>query len=130
MPGYLERGIPQLSQLAAQIIRLWRACRFFRKMCIRDRVNPILKEDELKETARMIWELYRIGVDALLVQDLSLIHICRTLAELNFGKKYGIHVVSILRGKKRLNIPGASVRLFPQDKIQVIACLLYTSRCV
>ena len=24
----------------------------------------------------------------------------RTLAELNFGKKYGIHVVSILRGKK------------------------------
>lgn len=30
MPGYLERGIPQLSQLAAQIIRLWRACRFFR----------------------------------------------------------------------------------------------------
>lgn len=45
----------------------------------------------------------------------------RTLAELNFGKKYGIHVVSILRGKKRINIPGASVRLFPQDKIQVIA---------
>ncbi len=30
-------------------------------------------------------------------------------------------MVSILRGKKRINIPGASVRLFPQDKIQVIA---------
>lgn len=45
----------------------------------------------------------------------------KTLAELDFGKKYGIHVVSILRGRKRLNIPGASVRLFPQDKIQVIA---------
>ena len=43
------------------------------------------------------------------------------MAELNFGKKYGIHVVSILRGRKRINIPGASVRLFPQDKIQVIA---------
>lgn len=45
----------------------------------------------------------------------------KTLAELNFGKRYGVHVVSILRGKKRINIPGASVRLFPEDKIQVIA---------
>ncbi|RHL05130.1 MULTISPECIES: cation:proton antiporter [Bacteroides] len=44
----------------------------------------------------------------------------KTLAELNFGKKYGIHVVSILRGRRRINIPGASVRLFPEDKIQVI----------
>ena len=44
----------------------------------------------------------------------------KTLAELNFGKKYGIHVASILRGRKRINIPGASVRLFPEDKIQVI----------
>lgn len=44
----------------------------------------------------------------------------RTLAELNFGKKYGVHVVSILRGKRRINIPGALVRLFPEDKIQVI----------
>ena len=45
----------------------------------------------------------------------------KTLAELNFGKRYGVHVVSILRGRKRINIPGASVRLFPLDKIQVIA---------
>jgi len=45
----------------------------------------------------------------------------KTLAELNFGKQYGVHVVSILRGRKRINIPGASVRLFPEDKIQVIA---------
>ena len=45
----------------------------------------------------------------------------KTLAELNFGNRYGVHVVSILRGKRRINIPGASVRLFPQDRIQVIA---------
>ena len=45
----------------------------------------------------------------------------KTLAELNFGKEYGVHVVSILRGKKRINIPGAMDRLFPQDKLQVIA---------
>ena len=46
----------------------------------------------------------------------------RTLAELNFGKKYGIHVVSILRGKKRINISrSVCPPFFPQDKIQVIA---------
>lgn len=45
----------------------------------------------------------------------------RTLGELNLGKRYGVHVVSILRGKKRINIPGADVRLFPLDKLQVIS---------
>ena len=44
----------------------------------------------------------------------------RTLGELNFGSKYGVHVVSVLRGRRRFNIPGASLRLFPQDKLQVI----------
>ena len=44
----------------------------------------------------------------------------KTLLELNLGKKYEVHVVSILRGKRRINIPGGSVRLFPMDKIQVI----------
>lgn len=44
----------------------------------------------------------------------------KTLSDLNLGRKYGIHIVSILRGKKRINIPGGSVRLFPFDKIQVI----------
>ena len=43
-----------------------------------------------------------------------------TLGELNFGSKYGVHVVSVLRGRRRFNIPGASLRLFPQDKLQVI----------
>ena len=43
-----------------------------------------------------------------------------TLSELNFGKKYGVHVASIIRGLHRINIPGANVRLFPGDTIQVI----------
>ena len=29
----------------------------------------------------------------------------KTLMELNLGKKYGIHIASILRGKRRINIP-------------------------
>lgn len=44
----------------------------------------------------------------------------KTLLELNLGKRYGVHIASILRGRRRINIPGGSVRLFPADKIQVI----------
>ena len=43
-----------------------------------------------------------------------------TLRELNLGNKYGVHVASIIRGQRRINIPGANVRLFPGDTIQVI----------
>lgn len=35
-------------------------------------VNTILKDEELEETERMIAELYRIGVDALIVQDMGI----------------------------------------------------------
>ena len=35
-------------------------------------VNTILKEEELKETEEMIHALYRIGVDALIVQDMGI----------------------------------------------------------
>ena len=44
----------------------------------------------------------------------------RQLHELQLSQKYGVHVVSILRGAKRINIPGPHDRLFPQDKVQVI----------
>ena len=44
----------------------------------------------------------------------------RTLKELDFSRKYGVLVASILRGTHRLNIPGGSVRVFPADTIQVI----------
>lgn len=36
-------------------------------------VNTILKEEELEETERMIRQLYRAGVDALIVQDMGLL---------------------------------------------------------
>lgn len=35
-------------------------------------INTILKEEELRETEEMIHELYRIGVDALIVQDMGI----------------------------------------------------------
>ena len=35
-------------------------------------VNTILKDEELKETEEMIWDLYDRGVDALIIQDMAL----------------------------------------------------------
>ena len=35
-------------------------------------VNTILSEEELKETESMIWDLYRAGVDALIIQDMGI----------------------------------------------------------
>jgi len=44
----------------------------------------------------------------------------QSLRELQLGRKYGVHVSSILRGHQRLNIPDGDTRLFPLDRIQVI----------
>jgi CPA2 family monovalent cation:H+ antiporter-2 len=44
----------------------------------------------------------------------------RSLKELNLGRKYGVHVSSILRGPNRLNIPDGNSLLYPFDRIQVI----------
>lgn len=44
----------------------------------------------------------------------------KILRELDLGKKYDVHVASIIRGKHRLNIPDGNTCIFPNDLIQVI----------
>lgn len=36
-------------------------------------VNTIIYEHEIEETERLIWQLYRVGVDAILVQDMGVL---------------------------------------------------------
>lgn len=36
-------------------------------------VNTVLKDEELADTEKMIWDLYRVGVDALIVQDMGIL---------------------------------------------------------
>ncbi len=43
-----------------------------------------------------------------------------TLQELDLGRKFGVHVASIIRGMHRINIPGGYTRLFPGDTLHVI----------
>ena len=42
------------------------------------------------------------------------------LKQLSLGKKYGVHVSSILRANHRLNIPDGDYVIFPGDKLEVI----------
>lgn len=44
----------------------------------------------------------------------------RTLQELDLGRKYDVHVASIIRGTHRINIPGGENRIYPNDTLQVI----------
>ena len=44
----------------------------------------------------------------------------QTLKQLNFGRKYGVHISSILRGGWRINIPDGDYIIFPGDILQAI----------
>ncbi|MBQ8487451.1 MAG: cation:proton antiporter [Prevotella sp.] len=44
----------------------------------------------------------------------------QTLKQLSLGRKYGVHVSSIMRGGHRLNIPDGDYIIFPGDRLQVI----------
>ena len=44
----------------------------------------------------------------------------QTLKQLNLGQKYGIHISSILRGGRRVNIPDGDYVVFPNDVLQAI----------
>ena len=43
-----------------------------------------------------------------------------TLRQLDLGRKYGVHISSILRANTRLNIPDGDYIIFPGDRLQVI----------
>ena len=44
----------------------------------------------------------------------------QSLKEINFRQRYGLNIVSIIRGDTRLNIPNGDERLFPYDHIVVV----------
>jgi len=44
----------------------------------------------------------------------------RTLGDLQLGRRFGIHISSILRGHQRINIPSGQTVIFPGDRLQAI----------
>lgn len=75
-------------------------------------------ESRLKKEAS-VSALENIHMDTFEVDPESPV-IGKTLAELGFRLKYGVNIVSIIRGDLRYNIPGGSMRIYAWDKIIVL----------
>ena len=109
-------------------------------------VNTILKEEELKETEEMIRELYRIGVDALIVQDMAIaklelppipLHAStqmdnRTVDKVRFLRDAGFRQVVLARelslreiGKIHEACPDIPLQVFVHGAL----CVSYSGQC-
>ena len=109
-------------------------------------VNTILKDEELKETEAMIWELYRRGVDALIVQDMGLTQLNlppiplhastqmdnRTVEKVRFLTEAGFRQVVLAR-ELSLNEIAAIHKACPDTPLEVFVhgalCVSYSGQC-
>lgn len=109
-------------------------------------VNTILKDEELKETEAMIWELYRRGVDALIVQDMGLTQLDlppiplhastqmdnRTVEKVRFLTEAGFRQVVLAR-ELSLNEIAAIHKACPDTPLEVFVhgalCVSYSGQC-
>lgn len=109
-------------------------------------VNTILKDEELKETEDMIWELYRRGVDALIVQDMGLTRLNlppiplhastqmdnRTAGKVRFLTEAGFRQVVLAR-ELSLDEIAAIHKACPDTPLEVFVhgalCVSYSGQC-
>ena len=109
-------------------------------------VNTILKDEELKETEDMIWELYRKGVDALIVQDMGLTRLDlpsiplhastqmdnRTVEKVRFLAEAGFRQVVLAR-ELSLDEIAAIHKACPDTSLEVFVhgalCVSYSGQC-
>lgn len=109
-------------------------------------VNTILKDEELKETESMIQDLYRIGVDALIVQDMGItklnlppipLHAStqmdnRTAEKVNFLWNSGFRQVVLARELSLGEIKKIHERC-PETPLEVFVhgalCVSYSGQC-
>ncbi len=109
-------------------------------------VNTILKEDELEETEQLIWNLYRIGVDALIVQDMGITRLNlppiplhastqtdnRTVDKISFLAEAGFRQIVLAR---ELSLPEirliheASPNVTLEAFIHGALCVSYSGQC-
>ena len=57
-------------------------------------------------------------MDFVVGQESSIVG--RSLKDINYRQKYGINIVSIIRGERQINIPRGEERLYPFDKIIIV----------
>lgn len=102
-------------------------------------LNTILRDDELEEVRRMVYELYRIGVDALIVQDMALLQMDlppialhastqtdnRTLEKVRFLERVGFSQVVLAR---ELSLD--QIRLIRQHTDVALEAFVHGALCV
>lgn len=109
-------------------------------------VNTILKEEELAETEEMIWDLYRAGVDALIVQDMGITRLNlppiplhastqmdnRTPEKVRFLAEAGFRQVVLARELSLQEISGIHAAC-PEVALEVFVhgalCVSYSGQC-
>lgn len=109
-------------------------------------VNTILKEEELAETEEMIWDLYRAGVDALIVQDMGITRLNlppiplhastqmdnRTPEKVRFLAEAGFRQVVLARELSLQKISGIHAAC-PEVALEVFVhgalCVSYSGQC-
>lgn len=109
-------------------------------------VNTIIKDEELTDTEKMIWDLYNIGVDALIVQDMGILEMDlppiplhastqsdnRTVEKVQFLSKAGFNQVVLARELSlneihhiHKNCPEVLLEVFVHGAL----CVSYSGQC-
>lgn len=109
-------------------------------------LNTILWDEELEETEKLIWEIYRIGVDALIIQDMGILQLNlppialhastqmdnRTPQKVQFLKEAGFSQAVLAR---ELSLPEISAihQASPDMPLEVFVhgalCVSYSGQC-
>lgn len=108
-------------------------------------VNTIIFEDEIPQVERLIWQLYSVGVDALIVQDMGLLRMklppialhastqCdnRDISRIRFLEKAGFSQVVLARELTLDEIRAvcASTSMAVECFIHGALCVSYSGRC-
>lgn len=109
-------------------------------------LNTLLKDEELADTERLVWQLYRIGVDALIVQDMGLLGLNlppiplhastqtdnRTVAKVRFLAEAGFRQVVLARELSLEQIRKIHEEV-PQTPLEVFVhgalCVSFSGQC-
>jgi putative protease len=102
-------------------------------------LNTILKNDELCEAERLIWQLYEAGVDALIVQDYGLLTLNLPPIELHASTQMDTRTVEKARLLKELGftrvvmareLSAAQIRAIHEAVDVELECFVHGALCV
>ena len=117
---YSQRTGVLLGVVLFVLITLFLSKRLQRQiLSLESRFMDNLNERELRRTGKKNNQVHNMHLAHMEVYG-SCEFIGKRLADANIHRNYGVNIVSIKRGNKRINIPKGDSRIFPGDLISVI----------